>query len=154
MPEWMKNPFPDSDCLDINNCRTLGEIIAPCLTALFASIYLSVHLNVPQPSGLGWFRQALTFANICIVALLFPEWVFSWAVRSFVVAYRVRGELESARKQAVEKWYQAPRQIIRPSACESNPYTYILSMILATLLVRTANRSNFDPNEGNAFKIH
>lgn len=121
---------PSCPSLDFSKCRSLGEIITPSLTALFGAIYLSVHLNVPQPNGLGLRYKALIFTTICLVSLLFPEWIFAWAVRSFVVARRVRVELERARKEAIEKWYHAPVEPPRPSACELYPHAKLDATIL------------------------
>ncbi|KAK7028690.1 hypothetical protein R3P38DRAFT_3519032 [Favolaschia claudopus] len=37
----------DNTCTDINKCRTLSDIMWPCLTTVFACIWVSVHPNMP-----------------------------------------------------------------------------------------------------------
>ncbi|KZP26409.1 hypothetical protein FIBSPDRAFT_949295 [Athelia psychrophila] len=90
-------------CTDIDRCRTLIQIIRSSVIALLAATYLSVHVNISRPN-LPWYWKALDRAKIFLVALIFPDWIFMWAVRSFIVARRVRTILEDARKLAEDAW--------------------------------------------------
>lgn len=103
-------------CPAIHSCRTLTQIIVPAVYALVAANYLSVHKNVPR-ANLPWHWQVLVAGKIFIVALMFPDWIFVWALRSFIVAHRTRKELEGARAQAQIAWGHYPPDA--PAACKS-----------------------------------
>ncbi|KZP29612.1 hypothetical protein FIBSPDRAFT_946511, partial [Athelia psychrophila] len=90
-------------CTDINTCRTFTQIIQPAVTALIAANYLSVHMNVPRPM-LPWYWKAYGAAKVFLVALMFPDWIFMWALRNFIVALRARDRLEAARASAHSEW--------------------------------------------------
>lgn len=107
-----------SSCQDINECRTLPEIITPAITALLAAIYLSVHQNVPRPHGSKWYWNALRSALLACVTLVFPEWTCAWAVRSFIIAKRLLPELEAARVNAIDRWYDANVNRSTPFPCK------------------------------------
>ncbi|KZP09270.1 hypothetical protein FIBSPDRAFT_964105 [Athelia psychrophila] len=90
-------------CSDIDTCRTLRQIIQPAVSALIASTYLSVHQNINR-RGLPWYSEAVNTVIIIIVALLVPEWIFMWALRSYIIARRTQRELEQARSEAKSEW--------------------------------------------------
>lgn len=101
-------------CTDIDRCRTLIQIVRSSVTALLAATYLSVHVNILRPN-LPWYWKALDRAKIFLVALIFPDWIFMWAVRSFIVARRARTILEDARKLAQDAWANTDNP---PPACK------------------------------------
>ncbi|KZP02661.1 hypothetical protein FIBSPDRAFT_770376, partial [Athelia psychrophila] len=74
------------ECTDITNCRTFWQIVQPSVTALFAANYLSVHGNISRPN-LPWYRKAYGSVMIFLVALIFPDWIFMWAIRSWITAF-------------------------------------------------------------------
>ncbi|KZP09588.1 hypothetical protein FIBSPDRAFT_759762, partial [Athelia psychrophila] len=92
-----------SECTDIHSCRAFLQILQPAVTALLAANYLSVHMNV-SPPNLPWYWRAYVAAKIFLVALIFPDWIFMWAVRSWIVALRKRKILEDARASAHAAW--------------------------------------------------
>ncbi|KZP17798.1 hypothetical protein FIBSPDRAFT_956752, partial [Athelia psychrophila] len=92
-----------SECTDIDSCRAFLQILQPAVTALFAANYLSVHINIPRPN-LPWYWRAYGAAKVFLVALIFPDWIFMWAVRSWIVALRKRKILEDARALAHAAW--------------------------------------------------
>ncbi|KZP32144.1 hypothetical protein FIBSPDRAFT_723691, partial [Athelia psychrophila] len=76
--------FSPTVCTNINACRTFTQIIQPAVTALIAANYLSVHMNVPRPM-LPWYWKMYGAAKIFLVALMFPDWIFIWALKSFIL---------------------------------------------------------------------
>lgn len=110
--------IPTSDCTDIYTCRTWYNIVQPALTALIASVYINIHQNVPRP-GLSFGRQLFNIAIIFLVTLLFPEWIFAWALRTCYIALSKRNELEAARASAKELWGGTSFVGSLPFACES-----------------------------------
>lgn len=87
-----------SQCLDINNCRTIQDIVWSCLTTIFACAWVAVHPNIPGPKDSGWVvlkRQAVTM----IYALLAPEFMTWWAMRQRLAA-------TSIAKSFNERFYQ------------------------------------------------
>lgn len=102
-------------CTHIHTCRTLTQIIDAAAYALVAANYLSVHKNIPLPN-LPWYWQAFEAGKIFLVALIFPDWIFVWALRSFIVARRTRDELEVARASAQRRWGHYPDNA--PPACK------------------------------------
>lgn len=109
---------PQSKCSNIDDCRTLAEIVSPTATALFAAIYLSIHQNVPRPDGSHWLRSAIRTALLVLITLVFPEWTCAWAVRSYIIAKRLLPKLEAARRDAVNEWYDKAIDENTPLACK------------------------------------
>ncbi|KIM21299.1 hypothetical protein M408DRAFT_29676 [Serendipita vermifera MAFF 305830] len=89
---------------DIASCdgqrrqRTLANIIWSCLSTIVLCTWVAVHPNVqfrPEKQGQGWFEkglwnplhEAVTFKlPLFLWALLFPEYILSWAVRQYLQA--------------------------------------------------------------------
>ncbi|KZP27378.1 hypothetical protein FIBSPDRAFT_948647 [Athelia psychrophila] len=84
-------------------CRTFTQIIQPAVTALIAANYLSVHMNVPWPM-LPWYWKVYRAAKVFLVVLMFPDWIFIWALRNFIVVLRARDRLKAARASAHSEW--------------------------------------------------
>ncbi|KZP02482.1 hypothetical protein FIBSPDRAFT_696825, partial [Athelia psychrophila] len=63
--------------------RTFTDIVSPVVTALIAANYLSVHTNISHPD-LKWHIKALESAKVFLVALFFPDWIYVWALRSYI----------------------------------------------------------------------
>lgn len=108
----------DSECMDIHSCRTFLQILKPAVTALVAANFLSVHMNIFCPN-LPWYRKAYGAATVFLVALMFPDWVFIWAVRSWIVALRKLEVLEKARASAHAAWEGSEARFETPDACKS-----------------------------------
>lgn len=106
------------ECTDITNCRTFWQIVQPSVTALFAANYLSVHGNISRPN-LPWYRKAYGSVMIFLVALIFPDWIFMWAIRSWITAFAQSRILEEARESAHRKWASPPNATDIPNACKS-----------------------------------
>lgn len=104
--------------MDIDKCRSWTEIVIPCLTSLAAAVYLQVHRNVPDPREGSWYKKPLISLNVVSVTLLFPEWTFAWAVKSFMIARRLVPKLEEARKIAMETHFDRLGDLA-PLACKS-----------------------------------
>lgn len=117
----LRHIFPSlasSECTDINNCRTFSDIIEPAVTALFAANYLSVHGNISRPN-LPWYWKAYDSAKLFLVSLIFPDWIFMWAIRSWIAAFTQSAILEEARQSAYAKWGHLPNATNTPKACKS-----------------------------------
>lgn len=109
-------------CDDIDNCRTLNDIVRSCLVTIFACVWFAVHRNIPAPK-----RETIHHSNffiksaqwvwttildqkepgiVCVVALLAPEWILAWALRQAIRAWKLTKRLEKAREAATEKWME------------------------------------------------
>lgn len=121
-------PLMTAYCSDIDTCRTLRQIIQPAVSALIASTYLSVHQNINR-RGLPWYSEAVNTVIIIIVALLVPEWIFMWALRSYIIARRTQRELEQARSEAKSEWGNPGFVGNLPLACKCDIHLHA-SMLL------------------------
>ncbi|KAF8588771.1 hypothetical protein K439DRAFT_1629357 [Ramaria rubella] len=74
-----------SSCKDIDNCRTLWDIIWSCLATVLSCTWVAIHPNIPDPDE-GRFRIALRRLEMFVVALIAPELVVAWAMRQWVAA--------------------------------------------------------------------
>ncbi|KIK51383.1 hypothetical protein GYMLUDRAFT_394703 [Collybiopsis luxurians FD-317 M1] len=77
-----------SSCNDINNCRTLLQIIWSCVSVLIACTWASVHPNVPAPDegSKKVFRRKI---GLMIMALIAPEMLVLWAARQWFAAKKL-----------------------------------------------------------------
>ncbi|KAI0056671.1 hypothetical protein BV25DRAFT_1920809 [Artomyces pyxidatus] len=98
----------NSSCPDIDNCRTLYDIVWSSLATIFACVWTAVHRNIPRPSQRRLLRMS-EMARVMLVTLLVPEWVLAWAVRQFLNARNVGKELEAARAEAERSWEEKGR---------------------------------------------
>ncbi|KAK1224866.1 hypothetical protein PQX77_012206 [Marasmius sp. AFHP31] len=79
-------------CNDINECRTLEDIISSCFWVIFVSIWASIHPNVPDvvyvdsATSIGCL---LNNAMTMLIATMAPELVMLWAMRQTYTAGRV-----------------------------------------------------------------
>jgi hypothetical protein len=89
-----------SSCEDINNCRTLLDIIWSCITTVFLCTWVAVHPNVPEPVDtqdmdfwpervheISCFSKTKVVMFIC--TLLVPEYVLAWAIRQRLMARKI-----------------------------------------------------------------
>ncbi|KIK64966.1 hypothetical protein GYMLUDRAFT_194753, partial [Collybiopsis luxurians FD-317 M1] len=77
-----------SRCQDINNCRTLFEIVWSCIGVLIACTWISVHPNVPGLNESSWkvLRRKI---RLMIIAVLAPELLVLWAARQWFAARKL-----------------------------------------------------------------
>lgn len=125
-----------ASCKDLDTCRSLYSIIQTCVATIFACVWVAVHRNIPAPkqkhkwnSNLVlkaaqwiWFKivdQKQSFV-VFTVTLLAPEWVLAWAIRQMLVARRVAGELEDARKVAKRNWEDIDRGCVEVTVAETD----------------------------------
>ncbi|KAF9457843.1 hypothetical protein BDZ94DRAFT_1313790 [Collybia nuda] len=80
-----------SSCQNINDCRTLWEIIWSCIATLIACTWVSVHPNVPDPDHGSWWL-AFHRLNLMLLSIIAPEIVVLWALRQRMVASQLRKE--------------------------------------------------------------
>jgi hypothetical protein len=78
---------PDN-CGDIDQCRTMWNIIWSCLATIFACTWLALHLNIPAPDD-GWLKIALRKVGTMVMAVLAPEFLVLWALRQSFAAHRI-----------------------------------------------------------------
>ncbi|KAJ7608725.1 hypothetical protein FB45DRAFT_845874 [Roridomyces roridus] len=83
----------DDTCQDINNCRTLFQIVWGCLATIFAFTWVSVHPNVPPPhqSAIALFWRKL---KMMLIAIMAPEIMVGFAHRQLVAAWRLSKEFD------------------------------------------------------------
>ena len=80
-----------SSCTDLNNCRTIWNIVWSCLVTTFACTWVAVHPNVPRPgqkANRHWYSRPLRRVRIMLYALIGPEFVLFWAWNQWKVATR------------------------------------------------------------------
>lgn len=65
--------------------RTIWDIIRSCFATIFSCIWVSVHLNVPEPEG-GWHIKWRRRLWATMWALMAPEFVLAWAARQHLAA--------------------------------------------------------------------
>jgi hypothetical protein len=75
-------------CDDLNECRTIWDIIWSCLATIFACTWIALHLNIPGPKE-KWYTIALRKAGVMLLAIIAPEIVVMWAMRQWLVAHRI-----------------------------------------------------------------
>lgn len=92
------DPLPNT-CKDIDNCRTLVNIITSCMGTIFACIWVAVHRNIPGPRQ-SYISIQLQSLKVVLTAVIMPEWVLAWAVRQFLQARVYARSLERIRVRA------------------------------------------------------
>jgi hypothetical protein len=88
VPAIVTRRAPPNNCNDINECRTLWDIIWSCLATIFACTWIAVHLNIPGPDESS-LRIATRKLGIMVLAIIAPELVVVWAMRQWLVARRI-----------------------------------------------------------------
>jgi hypothetical protein len=115
LPPYPHHPGPGGlllaqidPCDDINDCRTLLDIIGPCLSTILLCTWVSLHLNVPPPKPYDLPEQRVfTWAffglrrkivihlaraipwrkiQMMLIVLIAPELMLAFAARQYVVA--------------------------------------------------------------------
>ncbi|EPQ51385.1 hypothetical protein GLOTRDRAFT_96528 [Gloeophyllum trabeum ATCC 11539] len=72
-------------CHDIDNCRTLWQVIRSCLVTIFACTWVSLHLNIPAENE-RWHRGPLRHLGVMLIGIVAPELVVAWAARQWYVS--------------------------------------------------------------------
>lgn len=78
-------------CSDINDCRTLWDIIWNCTATIFLCTWVSLHPNIPEPQNEATIVKELRIffterVPLFLCALLVPEYILAWAIRQRFVA--------------------------------------------------------------------
>ncbi|KAF8185491.1 hypothetical protein K438DRAFT_1597212, partial [Mycena galopus ATCC 62051] len=96
VPQTLGPRTAADSCDNINNCRTLFDIIWGCLTTVFACTWVSVHPNVPPPkqSALVILWRRLKMMLVTIVA---PEIIVGFAARQFFAVRHLSNEYGFSR---------------------------------------------------------
>src|SRR5579871_5669584 len=92
-----------TSCSNLNNCRSLLNIIWSCLSTIFLCTWVSMHPNIPEPVDtenmsikrkcshrISSFFQDKVPLFIC--ALLIPEYILAWAIRQHLMARKITRE--------------------------------------------------------------
>lgn len=99
-------------CRHLGTCRILTEFIWSCVATILACMWYTVNRNIPKPPPLPvpketwtshckhWCIEQLETVMLICLALILPEWVLAWAVRQWIVARRLAGELQQAKSEA------------------------------------------------------
>jgi len=75
-------------CNDLNNCRSLWDIIRSCALTIFLCTWVSVHPNIPSLDD-GWPRVTLRHVGLMLATLIVPEAIVAWALRQRLAANRL-----------------------------------------------------------------
>ncbi|KAH9959104.1 hypothetical protein BC827DRAFT_527760 [Russula dissimulans] len=86
-----------ASCNDLDNCRSLWDIIRSCALTIFLCTWVSVHPNIPSPDE-GWPRVTIRRVGLMLATLVVPEAIIAWALRQRLAA----GEL--AKEYKGEGW--------------------------------------------------
>lgn len=70
------------------NFRTISTIIWSCLITIFSCTWVAVHPNIPDLDRPRW-KIFLCRVRLMVVAMIAPEAVIVWAMRQWIVAYRL-----------------------------------------------------------------
>ncbi|KAH9959089.1 hypothetical protein BC827DRAFT_1135304 [Russula dissimulans] len=80
-----------ASCNDLNNCRSLWDIIRSCALTIFLCIWVSVHPNIPSPDE-GWPRVTIRRVGLMLATLIVPEAMIAWALRQRLAARQLAKE--------------------------------------------------------------
>jgi hypothetical protein len=87
-------PRADFSCNDLNNCRTISNIVWSCLSTIFLCTWVSLHPNITaarDPGVMGWLRDfTKNKLPLFLCALLVPEYILAWAIRQYFKAGHIR----------------------------------------------------------------
>ncbi|KDR72665.1 hypothetical protein GALMADRAFT_73470 [Galerina marginata CBS 339.88] len=89
--------MPAIRAAEIDNNRTLYDIVHGCCVTLFACTWLSIHPNICAPSDSDWTSRRRRLKTM-LCALIVPELVLVWALRQRTSAKKI------AEKQKEKKW--------------------------------------------------
>ncbi|KAF7985794.1 hypothetical protein HWV62_429 [Athelia sp. TMB] len=92
-------------CKDIDNCRTLADIVTSCVGTIFACVWVAVHRNLPGPMQ-SKTSVRLQATKVVVMTLVIPEWVMAWSVRQLLQARVYARALERVRRIAAREELQ------------------------------------------------
>jgi len=72
-------------CNDLNNCRSLWDIISSCALTIFLCTWVSAHPNIPSPDE-GWPKVTIRRMGLMLATLVVPEAIIGWALRQRLAA--------------------------------------------------------------------
>ncbi|TFK50294.1 hypothetical protein OE88DRAFT_233412 [Heliocybe sulcata] len=75
--------LPDSACRDIDNCRTLYDIVWSCIVTILACTWVAIHPNIPAQDA-SWSRKLGRRVVTTIYAIIAPECVVVWAAKQCI----------------------------------------------------------------------
>src|SRR5262245_19468813 len=90
-----------STCQDLEQSRSIWDIIRSSLVTIFLTTWVAFHPNIPRPVNNGgkgrlerWLWSPLCIfvsrqLSLFILALLIPEYILAWAIRQFIIARRI-----------------------------------------------------------------
>jgi len=89
-------------CDDLNECRSLADILRSCVFTILLCIWVFIHPNIPSPDE-RWPRLAVRRAGLMLLALFMPEAVIAWALRQCWAAAQLakkhKGESQELRSK-------------------------------------------------------
>ncbi|KAH9959087.1 hypothetical protein BC827DRAFT_1135266 [Russula dissimulans] len=80
-----------ASCNDLNNCRSLWDIIRSCALTIFLCTWVSVHPNIPGPDE-GWPRVTIRRVGLMLATLIVPEAIIAWALRQRLASGKLSEE--------------------------------------------------------------
>ncbi|TFK50292.1 hypothetical protein OE88DRAFT_1631560 [Heliocybe sulcata] len=82
-------PPPSSDtCDNIDNCRTLYNIVWSCIVTIFACTWVAIHPNIP-PQDAHWAHKLGRRVVTTVYAIIAPECVVLWAAKQWFTSRRL-----------------------------------------------------------------
>ncbi|GJE87867.1 hypothetical protein PsYK624_039510 [Phanerochaete sordida] len=92
-----------TSCTDINNCRTISDIVWGCLSVILACTWAALHRDIP-PKGVRWYIVLGNHAWTTIVAFFTPEFMAFMAIMEFAEARQVRKNFADVLLPPEARW--------------------------------------------------
>src|SRR5271169_6739061 len=109
----------DVSCDDLNNCRTIWNIIWSCLSTILLCTWVTLHPNItiaPDTRNMSWFEAKVWHPlrgllknklPLFLCALIAPEYILAWAIRQHLSAREIQRKWnthKNKRQTPVRKW--------------------------------------------------
>ncbi|TDL15446.1 hypothetical protein BD410DRAFT_732735 [Rickenella mellea] len=85
-----------ASCNDLNNCRTLWNIIWSCFATIIACTWVAIHPNIADDDH-GLIEKTLRHVEVTSLAVLAPEAIILWAIRQLIVARKIKMSYKTTR---------------------------------------------------------
>ncbi|ESK86171.1 hypothetical protein Moror_10965 [Moniliophthora roreri MCA 2997] len=79
------------ECININECRTVTDILWSCLSVVLICTWVAIHPNIPHVET---HPAVVVYQNLelMVIALLAPELIILWAMRQWISARDIAKE--------------------------------------------------------------
>lgn len=92
-----------TSCTDINNCRTVSDIVWSCLSVIVACTWAALHRDIPPP-GISWYISLANHVWTTIVAFFTPEFMAFMAIMEFEEALEWKRKFQNLDLPSEARW--------------------------------------------------